>query len=86
MVMKKKMKQKKKLRWGKKANVLHSIAFTQITTSDWSISDDCVNVVYNQWLKKENFKYNMFLYYIDSCFGIWGYYYMLQMLYFLDQF
>ncbi len=32
-------------RWG--GGAVSCNAFTQITTSDWSISDDCANVVYN---------------------------------------
>ncbi len=30
------------------------IAFAQITTSDWSISDDCANVVYNLFFLLNN--------------------------------
>ncbi len=62
------------------------IAFTQITTSDCAISYDCANVVYNQWLKKIIIiKYYIFLWYWQLL-GDLGIYYILQMLYFLDQF
>ncbi len=52
--------EKKKIRWGKNADIFVS----DCTTSDWSISDDCANVVYNQWLKKreKHLKWNIILF------------------------
>ncbi len=65
----------KKKRWGGgRNNILHSsfALHLHITTSDWTISDDCANVVYDQWLKT-NFKLKiMFLFDNDSFSGmIW---------------
>ncbi len=54
--------------------LMFCIAFTQ-TTSDWSISNDCANVIYNQRFKIYIFFYFklliiIFLFDTDSYFGI----------------